>query len=93
MNMKKMRRKMSKTIKEECEAKLHCKLKVAGASFHEEESSSGTDSSSSVRRSKSKNKVKSGARIRNRPVIKTELWPHIIANEDDGDEVTSEDIG
>ena len=34
-----------------------------------------------------------GAKIRKRPVIKTELWPHIIANEDDGDEVTSEDIG
>ena len=37
-------------------------------------------------------KVKSGARIKKRPVVKTELWPHTIANEDDGEEVDSENI-
>ena len=92
LNMKKLRRRMPRKKKEECEAKLLSKLKVAGASFPEE-SSTGTDSSSSGKKSRSSGKVKSGAKLRKRPVIKTELWPHIIANEDDGDEVTSEDIG
>ena len=37
-------------------------------------------------------KVKSGAQIKKRPVVKTELWPHTIANEEDGEEVDSESI-
>ena len=36
--------------------------------------------------------MKSGAKIQKRPVIKTELWPHTIANEDDGENITSENI-
>ena len=38
--------------------------------------------------------MKSGADIKKRPVVKTELWPHTIANEENGDkdEVTSENI-
>ena len=42
--------------------------------------------------SRLRQKVKSGAKIKKRPVVRTELWPHTIANEDDGDNVTSEDI-
>ena len=37
--------------------------------------------------------VKSGTKIKQRPVLKTELWPHTIDNEDDGEDVTSENIG
>ena len=36
--------------------------------------------------------VKSGAEVKMRPDIKTEVWPHTIANEDDGEDTTSEDI-
>ena len=36
--------------------------------------------------------MKSGAKVKQRPVVKTELWPHTIANEEDGEDVTSEDI-
>ena len=56
-------------------------------------SSTGTDSSEGVKKYRSRRKVKSGAKVKKRPVIKTELWPHTIANEDDGEEVTSETIG
>ena len=28
-----------------------------------------------------------------RPVLKTELWPHTLINENDGDDVDSENIG
>ena len=59
----------------------------------ESTSSSGNESNTSsvVRRRKSK--IKSGAKIVHRPVVRTELWPHTIANEDDAEKVTSEDIG
>ena len=36
--------------------------------------------------------IKSGARVKTRPVVKTELWPHTIANEEDGENVNSESI-
>ena len=52
-----------------------------------------TESCEVRRRCKIRRKVKSGAKIKIRPVIRTELWPHTIANEDDSEEVTSEDIG
>ena len=60
------------------------------------ESSTASESDSSeVRRScrhKRRRRVKSGAQVKKRPVLQTELWPHTIANED-GEDVTSEDIG
>ena len=36
--------------------------------------------------------VKSGAKLKRRPVVRAELWPHIVSNEDDREETTSEDI-
>ena len=36
--------------------------------------------------------VRSGRKVKRRPVVRTELWPHTIAIEDDGEEVTSDDI-
>ena len=97
LNMKSLRKKMSSRQKEACNSKLAARLRQTGAFFPEEseDTSTGTDSSSSYRdkKSKSRKKVKSGAKIKKRPVIRTELWPHIIANEDDGEEVSSENIG
>ena len=63
---------------------------------YEESSSSGetteTSGTGTKRRRKRRNKVKSGANVKQRPVIRTEVWPHTIANEDYGVETTSEDI-
>ena len=39
-----------------------------------------------------KRKIKSGARVKTRPVVRTELWPHTISNEEDGHNETSESI-
>lgn len=44
-------------------------------------------------RSSGRRKIRSGARVKKRPVVRTELWPHTIANEKNGDEVDSENIG
>ena len=81
----------------ECGTKIAARIKQAGGIFPNDEfdsaTSSGTDSSGVDKRYRSRKKVKSGAKIRKRPVIQTELWPHTIANKDDGEEVTSETIG
>ena len=52
---------------------------------------SGTDSKGRKRCRRSRT-VKSGANVKQRPVIRTELWPHTIAIENEGMEVSSEDI-
>ena len=97
LDLKALRKKMTKKQREACDRKLSRRLKSAGAAFPEEDttSSSGTESGTSSRRyrARSKRKVKSGSKIKKRPVVRTELWPHTIANEDDGEEVTAEDIG
>ena len=56
--------------------------------------SSGTSGSESEtgKRRKRRRRVKSGAEVKQRPVVKTELWPHTIANEEDGEDVSSENI-
>ena len=41
---------------------------------------------------KRRRRVKSGTEVKTRPVLQTELWPHTIANEEDGDDISSEDI-
>ena len=55
--------------------------------------SSDTGSDKGKRRRGSK-KVKSGAKVKKRPVVRTELWPHTIANEEgvEDAEVTSDNI-
>lgn len=66
--------------------------------FSSEEVSSGnrssgtSDSDSEVGKRCKRRRVKSGEKVKQRPVVRTELWPHTIANEDDGEDVTSEDI-
>ena len=56
------------------------------------ESSVSKTSSVSKSRHRRRRKVRSGAEVKRRPVVRTELWPHTIAIENDGIEVTSEDI-
>ena len=97
VDLKTMKKKMSKKQKSKCQQRVSSVLKHAGAVFpgddFETSSSSGTGSdSSSGRKHWRRRKFKSGAAIKRRPVVRTELWPHTIANEEDGDEVTSENI-
>ena len=65
-----------------------------GAVFPQDsfESSSSSGTVSDMGKTRKKNQIKSGAKVRKRPVVQTELWPHTIANEDDGEEVDSETI-
>ena len=50
------------------------------------------DSISVKSKCRHRRKVKSGASIKKRPVMRTELWPHTVANEEDGEEVSSDNI-
>ena len=89
-----MKKKMTKKQKKESKQKLAARVKQVGVSFPDDESSnhsSGTDSDTGKRRSRKK-KVKSGEKVKKRPVVRTELWPHTVANEEDGEEVSSETI-
>ena len=94
-NLMDLRKKMSKNMRDDCNFKVAARLKQVGAIFPEEtdSSTSGTDGSVIGNKNRRKSRVKSGAKIKKRPVVQTELWPHTIANEDDGEEVTSETIG
>ena len=96
-SMKTLKSKMSRRKQDLVGSKLSVRLKEAGAMFPEESSetteSSGTESGSVKKKYRCRSrKVKSGAKIQKRPVVKTELWPHTIANEDDGEDITCENI-
>ena len=94
-NMAAIKKKMSKKQRDEARRRSAALLKQAGSTFPVDEDESncsagtGSDSDNKI---KLKGKVKSGAKVRNRPVVRTELWPHTIANEDDNDDSTSESI-
>lgn len=100
LDLEGLKKLMSKKDQEASSKKLKSRIKQSGSTFPEdseteENSETGTDSSdndSSSKSSRRKSKVKSGAKVKRRPVVRTELWPHTIANEDDGEETTSEDI-
>ena len=94
VDLKALRKKMTRKQREDCNNKVSAKLKQIGATFPEDDStsSSGTDSDYVKRSCHSRRKVRSGAKVKKRPVVKTELWPHTVANEDDGEEVDSETI-
>ena len=95
-----IKKKMTKKQRDSCRKKVASRLKQAGTvnpdSDDEASESSGKESvlsTSSVRNCcKHSNKVISGAKVSKRPVVKTELWPHTIAVEEDGEEVDSENI-
>ena len=71
-------------------------LKRAGAAFPDQDfettTSSGTDAGSVTRKCSGRRKVRSGASIKKGPVLQTELWPHTVASEEDGEEVASDSI-
>ena len=92
-NIREERRKLSNKQRNSCNNKVAAIVNKVTARGPEYESDSSTSSCTYSRRCRSRRKVKSGANIKKRPVIRTELWPHTIANEDDGEDVTSEDIG
>ena len=87
---------MGRKKKSKCKKREAVLLKEAGARFPDQDfsatSSSGTDTDSGRDRCRHKRKVKSGASIKKRPVVRTELWPHTVANEEDGEEVTCDSI-
>ena len=91
-----LKKKMSRSQKDECNGRVSSCLKKAGTVFPEDDfetsNSSGTDSGKdNCSHKHSHSKVRSGAKVKKKPVKKTELWPHTIANED-GEEVDSENI-
>ena len=96
LNLKGLRRKMSRKKKRKCKERESALLRRAGAAFPDQDfaatSSSGTESDSGKSKCRHRRKVKSGASIKKRPVMRTELWPHTVANEEDGEEVSSDTI-
>ena len=100
LNLGKVNKKLSRKQKKRRDKTAAALLKEIGSSFPDEDedasasgySDTGTDSDSNKKKSKSKRKVKSGAEVKRRPVVRTELWPHTIANEDDGEGVTKDNI-
>ena len=96
VDLKSIKKKLTRKQRDLCSSKVAAKLKDVGATFPEDDfsttSTSGKDTESEKGSCRHSNKVKSGAKVKKRPVVKTLLWPHTIANEDDGDEVTSENI-
>ena len=96
LNLKALEKKMGRKKKSKCKKREAALLKEAGARFPDQDfsatSSSGTDTDSGRDRCRHKRKVKSGAGIKKRPVVRTELWPHTVANEEDGEEVTCDSI-
>ena len=71
----------------------HKQAGANAASVYWDSSSSSCESDEKVRRHRQKRQVKSGSKVKKRPVKRTELWPHTIAVEDDGEEVSCDDIG
>ena len=96
LDIRELRKKMTGQHREQCNRKVSSRLKEVGAAFPEDNfdttSNSGTDSYSIDEKCKHSRQVKSGAKVKKRPVLYTELWPHTIAIEDDGEDVSCENI-
>ena len=75
-DLKALRKSLSKKQKNECDRKVAARLKQAGAVFPEDDtdssSSSGTESDRG-RSGRHRRQVKSGAKVKRRPVLRTEL--------------------
>ena len=94
VNRNNIKKRMSKKQRDLSNSKSSRRLKEAGAVFPEDEfvSTNSSGEESCVKRCSHSKSVKSGAKVKKRPVLRTELWPHTIANEEDGDDVDSESI-
>ena len=88
LNLRSLKKKLSRKQRDQSRRRVEFRLKQTGAVFPDDDytstSSSGTDTKVKC---KHKRQIKSGAKVSKRPVLRTELWPHTIANEDDGDDV------
>ena len=95
-DMKGIRKKMTKKQRDKCSARVSKVLRKSETTYPEDDyettESSGKDSDGGCKHSRA-NKVRSGAKVKKRPVKRRETWPHTIANEEDGDELTHENIG
>ena len=90
-----LKKNMTRAQRDESSLKAALRLKQAGCTFPDDDLSVESGMESDVRSNDlyiRRKKVKSGAEIKKRPVLKTELWPHTISNEEDGEDVTSDNI-
>ena len=88
---------LSRSQKKRSKKRVNSRLEEAGARFPVDQfesngSDSGTVASTSSRTHRQAKQVKSGAKVKTRAVVRTELWPHTIAIEDEGDEVSCDSI-
>ena len=94
MNAKNIKKKMSRKQRDRCSDKVAYRVRQTGTTFPDDDfldpDSSGKESDGGV--CKHVKKVKSGSKVKVRPVLRTELWPHTVINEEDGDDVDSETI-
>ena len=96
-DLKGIKKKLTRRQRDQCRQQVDRRMKEAGAVFPDDSfvttDSSGNESASVKGRCRhSARQIKSGAKIKKRPVIKTVLYPHTIANEDDGEDITAENI-
>ena len=91
-----IRRKMSRKQRDKCSNLVSSRMEQVGASFpvdnFDSTASSGRESSSVRETCRHSRKIQSGATVKTRPVRNTQLWPHTICNEDDGEDFTHENI-
>ena len=97
VDLKSLKKRMSKSEQEYCELRVAQILKEAGGSFPEDEDSSSSGTSASSRSSHSegkskKKKLKSGSKVKTRPVKRQELRPHTVLCEDKGEVVEADAI-
>ena len=92
-SVKGLKKKMTKKQRDLCSSRVAARLRQSGNKFPEDEFDSSGKESCDAKDACRHSKIKSGASIKKRPVLKTELWPHTIANEEDHDDVDSENIG
>ena len=97
VNSKTIKKKMTKKQRNLCSSRVSNALSRTGSTFPQDEfdstASSGKESCDLGASCKHSKKVKSGSKIKKRPVVRTELWPHTLLNEEEGGEIDSENIG
>ena len=90
-----MKKKMSRKQKLALGLKVSKRVSQSNGEFPDDDddsSSAGSGTDSSKVRCHRRKTIKSGSKVRIRPVKKTELWPHTIANESNDEDITHETI-
>ena len=95
VNQKNIKKKLSRKQRDLCNSRVSNRLRQSGSLCPDDdfEATENSGEESCGKSGSCKRKVKSGAKVKVRPVLKTELWPHTIANESDGEDIDSESIG